>query len=250
MSTSFGRPRAAAASGRSGSDDRPDSDRPGFDRAGFNCSCCDRYRAARGIVGVAGVALLLALSACSRGPHHSDWVIHSSLEVIGAPLAGGYRLVFPYIVGDFYGAPNTGDFVAPVSRSAGGFTLDLNRTQKALESELGPADFSLRFLRIVPQDARLARLAPAALQRNGIEPVGTVEWLDGPSGRPLMLVYIDRPARIAGSATRSGETIRYDIRAAKPGYVWIGATQAGNHDTVYTAVPPPQHLMLTITPKR
>ncbi len=114
-----------------------------------------------------------------------------------------------------------------MSRTAGAFTLDLNRTQEALESELGPADFSLRFLGIVPHDARLARLTPAALQRNGIEPVGPAEWLDAGTRRPLMLVYIDRPARIAGSFTRGGETVRYDIRAVKSGYVWIGAGAGG-----------------------
>ena len=135
------------------------------------------------------IALLLALAGCSRGPHHPDWVIHSAIEIVGPPPDGGYRLVFPYIVGDFYGPPDTGDFVAPVSRTAGGFTLDLNRTQAALESELAPADFSLRLLKAVPADTRLARLAPAALQRNGIDPVGIVEWSDANSRRPLMLVY-------------------------------------------------------------
>jgi hypothetical protein len=202
---------------------------------------------ARGSVAVALLALLAALSGCSRAPHHPGWVIHSALRVVGPQPAGGYRLVFPYIVGDFYGAPDTGDFVVPVSSSADGFTLDLNRTQEALESELGPADFSLRFLKITPAQARIARLAPAALQRNGIEPVGTVEWRDARSGGPLMLVYIDRPARIAGALTRGGETTRYDIRAAKPGYVWVGGIPAGDHVTLYTVVPQPRHLVLTIT---
>jgi hypothetical protein len=174
-------------------------------------------------------------------------VIHSSLEVIGPVPAGGYRLGFPYIVGDLYGSPNTGDFVVPVVRTSGGFTLDLNRTQQALQSELEPTDFSLRFLNITPAEARIARLTPVALQRTGIDPVGTMEWLDAQSRRPLMLVYVDRPARIAGSLTRGGDTIRYDIRAAKPGYVWIGGTQLGEHDTLYTVVPQPQHLVLTIT---
>lgn len=195
-------------------------------------------------------ALLLALPGCSRTPHHPDWVIHSSIEIVGPPPAGGYRLVFPYIVGDFYGSPDTGDFVTPVSRTPDGFTLDLNRTWKELKSELGPADFSLRFLAVAPPEARLARLAPAALQRNGIEPVGTVEWLDAQSHRPLMLVYVDRPARIAGSLTRGGETIRYDIRAGRAGYVWIGAIRTGGHDTLYTVVPAPRHLVLTITARR
>jgi len=196
---------------------------------------------------VALIAVIAALSGCVRAPHHADWVIHSALEVIGPPPAGGYRLAFPYIVGDLYGSPNTGDFVAPVSRTPGAFTLDLNRTQNALQSELGPTDFSLRFLKITPAEARIARLAPVALQRTGIEPVGTVEWLDAQSRRPLMLIYIDRPAWIAGSLTRGGETIRYDIRASKPGYVWVGGIPAGDHDTLYTVVPPPQHPILTIT---
>jgi len=193
------------------------------------------------------LAALAALSGCARAPHHAGWVIHSALQVVGPPPAGGYRLAFPYIVGDFYGSPNTGDFVVPLSRTPGGFTLDLNRTQRALESELGPTDFSLRFLKITPAEARIARLTPIALQRTGIDSVGAVEWLDAQSRAPLMLIYIDRPARIAGSLTRGGETIRYDIRAAKPGYVWVGGIRAGEHDTLYTVVPPPQHLILTIT---
>lgn len=224
MSVTPGRPAAAAASGRSD--------------------------AAWARAALALATLLVTLSGCSLGPHHPGWVIHSSVALVGPPPAGGYRLVFPYIVGDFYGSPNTGDFVVPISQSPGGFTLDLNRTQSALESELGPTAFSLRFLEIAPHDARIARLTPVALQREGIEPVGTVEWLDAQSRRPLMLVYIDRPARIAGSFTRGGETIRYDIRVAKAGYVWIGEIQASEHDTLYTVVPAAQHLMLTITAKR
>ena len=191
---------------------------------------------------------LAALSGCG-GPHHPGWVIHSSVQLAGPLPAAGYRLVFPYIAGDLYGSPNTGSFVAPVSESPDGFTLDLNRTQRALDTELGPADFSLRSLHIVPADARFARLTPVALQRNGIEPIGSVEWRDAQSRRPLMLVYIDRPAQIEGAFTRGGETIRYDIRSGNSGYVWVGAKQAGEHETVYTAVPSPQQLILTITPR-
>ncbi|MBW4049938.1 MAG: hypothetical protein HIU85_00525 [Proteobacteria bacterium] len=202
---------------------------------------------ARGTAAAALIALLAVLSGCSRGPHHPGWVIHSALEMTGPAPASGYRLVFPYIVGDFYGAPTTGDFVVPVNRTDSGFTLDLNRTQEALESELGPTNFSLPFLEITPAEARIARLAPAALQPNGIDSVGTVEWLDSRSRRPLMLVYVDRPARIEGSLTRGGVTTRYDIRVAKAGYVWIGGIQAGEHETLYTVVQPPRHLVLTIT---
>lgn len=203
--------------------------------------------AARAAALLALAALLAASSGCSRSPHHPGWVIHSSIEVVGRSPPGGYRLIFPYIVGDLYGAPNTGAFVVPVNLTPAGFTLDLNRTQEALESELGPTDFELRFLKIAPPDARLARLTPVALQSNGIESVGTLQWLDARSHRPLMLVYLDRPARIEGSFIHGGQTLRYDIRAANAGYLWIGTFQAGEHDTLYTGVPPPQRLILTIT---
>jgi len=191
--------------------------------------------------------MLLLLSACSRAPHHAGWVIHSRIDLVGPVPAGGYRLLFPYIVGDLYGSPNTGDFVAPVMRTPGSFVLDLNRTQELLERELAPTDFSLRFLQIIPADARIARLTPIALQRDGIDAVGPVQWLDAQSRRPLMLVFVDRPARIEGSVTRAGETSRYDIRAPGSGYVWIGSVPVGQHATLYTAVRPPRRLILTIS---
>jgi hypothetical protein len=74
-----------------------------------------------------------------------------------------------------------------------------------------------------------------------------VQWLDAPTQSPLMLVYVDRPARIDGSFTRAGETIRYDIRASGPGYLWIGSRRAGEHEMLYTAVAPPARLVLRIS---
>jgi hypothetical protein len=189
----------------------------------------------------------LLISGCSRAPHHPGWVIRSAVELLGPPPPGGYRLLFPYIVGDLYGSPNTGGFVEPVSHGPGSFVLDLNRTQDMLERELAATDFSLGFLHITPAQARIARLTPLALQRDGIDAVGTVQWLDARTQSPLMLVYVDRPARIEGSFSRAGEEVRYDIRASGRGYVWVGSRRAGEHQTVYTAVSPPARLILRIS---
>jgi len=200
----------------------------------------------RRLCATATAAALVLLPGCTRVPEHADWVIHSAVEVIGPPPPGGYRLLFPYVVGDLYGSANTGYFVVPVSSGAGGFTLDLNRTQRALEAELTPTAFSLGFLKITPADARIARLAPLALQRNGIDPVGTVQWQGAPGGPALMLLYVDRPALIAGVFSRGGQTIRYDIRAAQPGYLWIAGLRRGAGETLYTVAPRPRHPTLTI----
>lgn len=172
-------------------------------------------------------------------------MIHATIEIVGPP-PGGYRLVFPYIAGDLYGSPNTGAFVEPASRGPGSFVLDLNRTQEVLERELEPTHFTLDFLHVTPAQTRIARLTPIALERDGIDPVGTVQWLDARTGRPLMLVYVDRPARIAGSFTRAGKMIGYDIRATAPGYVWIGSVPAGERETLFGAVPAPRQLVLRI----
>lgn len=189
---------------------------------------------------------LALLAGCARAPHHAGWVIQFSLEVDGPPPAGGYRLVFPYIVGDLYGSPTTGGFVHPVAGPGGTLVLDLNHTAAALASELGPTDFSLGFLRLTPPTARIARLTPLALERNGIDPVGPAEWLDARSRQTLMLVYFDRPARITGRVTRNGESLRYDISASQAGYVWIAVRHAAAHEVLLTAIPRPRRVLLVI----
>jgi hypothetical protein len=192
------------------------------------------------------LSALALLAGCARPPHHPGWVIRFSIEVVGPQPAGGYRLLFPYIVGDLYGSPTTGDFVRPMSGSGGALVLDLNRTSGALERELGPTDFSLGFLKISPPEARIARLAPLALERHGIDPVGSAEWRDARSRDTLMLIYFDRPARITGGIARNGATLRYDITAPKAGYVWVAARETAPREMLFTSVPRPPRLLLII----
>ncbi len=192
------------------------------------------------------LSALALLAGCSPAPPHPGWVIPFTLEVQGPPAPGGYRLLFPYIAGDLYGTVNTGDFVHPVRGPAGALVLDLNRTAGDLRRELVSTHFSLAFLSITPPEARIARLAPLALERGGIDPVGRAEWLDAGSGRPLMLVYFDRPARITGVLTRHGETLRYDIAARRAGYVWVGEWAPAPHERLFSAVPSPARVILRI----
>lgn len=190
------------------------------------------------------VLVLVALSACQKAPPpRTDWMIHSRLVFLSAdlkterpPLAQSqFRLSFPFIAGDIYGAPTTGDFFNPTLGPDYRFDIDLNHGHPALLKSLEPTDFSVSYLHIQPADTRVARLAPMVLQADGIEPVGRTEWLDGDSGRTLMLLYLDRPAAISGG--------KYAIRAPASGYVWVGLVG----DT-YTVVPRPAHLLLAVTP--
>lgn len=198
------------------------------------------------------------LSGCSQSesePHHS-WVLHSRIEffspdlqVMRDPLPrNGLRLFFPFIAGDLYGPATTGDFIHPVIDADYKFEIDFGRVQQDLTRSLQPTEFSLDYLKIEPSDARIARLAPLALQPDGIEQVATTDWIDARTRERLMLVYVDRPARITGALIRDDYTIRYNIRATAAGYIWIARRQTDDGEQMYTEVEQPQSVILALTP--
>jgi hypothetical protein len=188
--------------------------------------------------------MLVVLSACHQAPPppRADWIIHSQLAFLAddqttplaSPSQSKFRLFFPYIAGDIYGPPTTGDWLNPTLRPDYHFDLDLNRNHQALLKSLQPTEFSVSNMHIEPADARVARLAPTVLQADGIEPVGRTQWLDGDTRRPVMLLYFDRPATIVAGQ-------KYSIHSRTAGYVWVG--QVGD---TYTVIPPPRHLLLAV----
>jgi hypothetical protein len=210
---------------------------------------------------IALTCALLILAACeapSPPPEtHPQWVIRSRVAFLANDLTtareplplSAFRLTFPYITGDLYGSANIGDFIHPVLNSDYTFEVDLNRTQNDLVHSLQQTEFNyLAFLKIDPPEARIARLTPLALKADGIEQVATSDWVDPSSNERLMLVYVDRPARITGALTRNGHTTRYNIRASKAGYVWIGCIETPDGEMMFTEVERPEKLILALTP--
>jgi len=200
--------------------------------------------------------LLAVLTGCGRThPDRPEWIIRSRLvfrtEDLSAerpPLAREqFRLLFPYIAGDLYGAPTTGDFTHPLLGPDYELEINLNRTHAALLASLEPTDFHLSYLHMDPPQARVARLAPLMLQADGIEPVGELEWFDPDSKRELLLLYLDRPARITGATTARGRPLRYAIRANAADYVWV-VRQSNADEDVYTVTPRPPRLLLAAKP--
>jgi hypothetical protein len=183
-------------------------------------------------VRIAAVAML-CLSACSApeepaAPVREDWVLKSHVAFLAedgktpreAP-AERLRLWVPYVVGDLYGAPNAGE-LAPVTFNPDlSFVLDLNRSHENLAKVLIPTEFSQKWMIIEPATARIARLSPFVLPTDGIVPVGVAEWLDADTGTKLMLVYLDRPARLRGEIVHEGLNLQFDITATEAGYLWI-----------------------------
>jgi hypothetical protein len=204
------------------------------------------------------IAAASVLAGCGNtgSGSHPGWVLHSQvrffapdLQTAREPLPrNAFRLFFPYIAGDLYGPATTGDFIHPVINPDYTFEIDFNRIHADLLRSLQPTEFSLDFLRIDPPDTRIARLTPLALQPDGIEQVAVVDWVDATSHERLMLVYVDRPARITGALARDAYTIRYNVRATAPGYVWIARRQTGEGEEMYTEVTKPAAVFLALTP--
>ena len=199
-----------------------------------------------------------ALAGCGAGEpeSHKGWVLHSRIQFFSPDLQAAqpppprntFRLFFPYIAGDLYGPATTGDFIHPVINGDYTFEIDFGRVQQDLTRSLQPTEFSLEYLKIDPPDARIARLAPLALEPDGIEQVATTDWINASTHERLMLVYVDRPARITGTLVRSDYTIRYNVRATAPGYIWVARRRTDDGEQMYTEVEKPESVVLALTP--
>jgi hypothetical protein len=203
-----------------------------------------------------GLASLLAACAPKSDdavPPHEDWIIESSVtfpEKDGRSAKPGpnerLRLWVPYIVGDIYGQPNAGEITPVDLRANLTFTLNLNLGYGRLARALVPTAFSEKWMTIEPKEARIARVSPFVMPFDGIASIGTPEWLDADSGSRLMLVYVDRPARIRGEIVYEGRSLRFDIDAKEAGYLWVRQPENSGE---FTVVPRPKHLVLAVLPQ-
>ena len=206
---------------------------------------------------VVAVAALLSLSACSApkepvAPVREDWVLKSHVAFLAAdgktPRAApkdSLRLWVPYVVGDLYGAPNAGELAPVTFKPDLSFVLDLNKSHENLAKVLIPTEFSQKWMIIEPATARIARLSPFVLPTDDIVPVGVSEWLDADTGTKLMLVYLDRPARIRGEIVHEGRNLRFDIEAKEAGYLWIQQPEGSG---VYQKATWPGDVILAVMP--
>ena len=188
---------------------------------------------------------------------HHGWVLHSQVrffsadfQVVSEPSAAlGVPLCsFPSLPVTSMARLPSRDYIHPTLNPDLTFDIDFGRVQQDLTRELQPTEFRLDYLKIEPAEARIARLTPLALQSDGIEQVATADWIDGATHQQLMLVYVDRPCRITGALVRNDYTVRYNVRAAAAGYIWIAGRQTQDGQHLYTEVAQPATVYLALTP--
>ena len=200
---------------------------------------------------------LAVLGACAKqppapAPVRPDWVLESHVAFFEkdgktprpAPQED-LRLWVPYVVGDIYGAPNAGELSPVRFKPDLSFALDLNKSHEKLAQALVPTEFSQKWMTIEPKEARVARLSPFVLPVEGIVPVGVCEWLDIDTGNKLMLVYLDRPARIRGEIVYEGRSLRFDIESKEAGYLWIRQPEGSGE---FRVAPWPGRVLLAVMP--
>jgi hypothetical protein len=209
----------------------------------------------RRVLGLVPLLVVALLAGCEKPsddakPPHEDWIIESRVVFVGpdgrTPRAAPkqpMRLWVPYVVGDIYGSPNAGEISPVTLRPDFTFTLNLNLGYRKLGRALVPTEFSQKWMIIEPKDARVARVSPFVLPADGIAPVGMSEWLDTDTGVRLLLVYVDRPARIRGEIVYEGRNLNFDIEAKQAGYLWV--TQPKDSGD-YRVVARPAHLVLAV----
>jgi hypothetical protein len=205
---------------------------------------------------MAGLLVLGLVAACAEqeepGSSNPDWIIESRVQfratdgkTIVDPPKEDLRLWMPYVVGDFYGSPNMGEPTPVTLDPQFTFKLDLNQSLSKLEKSLIPTTFSQKWMAIEPAAARVARLSAFVMPKEGIVPVGVTEWLDPETGSRLMLIYVDRPARIRGEIVYERRNLRFDIEAKAAGYLWVQQPEGSGE---YRAATPPIHPILAVMP--
>ena len=201
------------------------------------------------------IAVAVLLGGCGREKHREDWVIRSQVVFLSpdllkeqkAPSVEKMRLWFPYVSGDFYGSPTTGSFYDVKVNPDYTFELDLNPPHGNVLKSLERTSFSMQSLAIAPADARFARLLPFVLEADGIEQLGQADWVDADTKRRLMLVYMDRKARITGSQQNKERTLIYDVWTNEPGYIWVSQSDSGTTSEWSRARP--TRVLLAVTPR-
>jgi hypothetical protein len=155
------------------------------------------------------------------------------------------RIWAPMLVGDIYGSPNEGEAVQITLESDLTFHLDLNGVGKTVEKGLVPTQFSQKWMAVEPANARVARMLPFVMEADNIAPAGTAEWLDQESGAKLMLVYVDRPARIRGDIVYYQRRLQFEIDTDKAGFLWVRQPEGNG---TFRAAPAPRKLVLAVFP--
>lgn len=162
-----------------------------------------------------------------------------------------FKLWFPWIGGDLYGAPTTTDFIEPVVDADYSFTIDLNKSQPHLIRSLDTARFTDMNLTVEPADVRIARVATFTMKPDLSDRAGSTSWQDGDApADSYILAYFDRACRIGGTIKFGDANVerKYDLVVPAAGYYWLLTRDIDETHQEMTIGSKPADLVLAVEP--
>jgi hypothetical protein len=209
---------------------------------------------------IAALLLVSTLGACSRdsadaGP---EWELRTRVQFVESDFKTvrealppeSFYLSFPFIGGDLYGAPTTEDFIRVTVDADYSFVLDLSTSKRFARRAARPAAIGEGRIRGTPPALGLARVATFTLDPKTDRRAGFTAWSDASSGENMILAYLDRPGRIAGSLSEDGQEYRFDISVDKEGYAWLRSRDLAEHVSELVVGEWPRELVLRVAPLR
>lgn len=179
--------------------------------------------------------LMLVLFGCATSSERDEALELSGPIVlaasIGGPRTAPPKNVFPVlqvVPGTILGNPLDSPVIpiAPAGATEFRFShADLEQSFSKEAMPQTPASLA-RGVTVLPQATRIARAGTFGNDQHGTFSGGA--FVVGDSARPLVLIYVDRPSEILGSASAGGDTYRFDVSLQTSGFYWLTTTDGGD----------------------
>jgi len=189
-------------------------------------------------------------------PHNPGLVINARVHFVQddghmsreALPVEAFVLWFPFIGGDLYGSPTTGDFIRPRVAADYSFSFDLNNALAAAKRSVKVAAWSYGQSEIKPADLKMLRVATFALNRKTVKRVAYTGWRNGETGESFVLAYFDRAGTISGSGSFKGHQTEYRLDVPSDGFYWLQYEESSTGTAVSVRTAKPENLVLTLAP--
>jgi hypothetical protein len=110
-------------------------------------------------------------------------------------------------------------------------------------------------VRMVPEDARFARLSTTVWSKMNAHLDKAVGFVDLETGNDLVLVYFDKPCRLSGSLTEKSPShemlsVEFNVETPSPGWIWIKIERSDPLHLAYSSAVAPHPILVIAPPER
>jgi hypothetical protein len=158
---------------------------------------------------------------------------------------------FEFIAGSTSGSVNTGKQLVLAVRIDEPAALDLDEVRAAAEplATVLSREALAAGLAMTPADARFARVATVTYDPVTRRGVGGTTFRNVATHESHLLVYFDRPCRLAGIVRSRGAEVAYDMQVDRPGLRAVKVSRQSPTRYAVTSSSLPEEVVLRIVPR-